>query len=207
MAIEDFLTPQAVEALTAPERDVKEWVGRAEDGTLTEIAFYTREGEYGFLSNFWRARQEVDGVVYPTNEHYYQTQKTLDPKARIWVRSAPHAFLAMRSGRIIEKERTEFMRAGWSDVSPATGLPLKVEVMLDGLKAKFEQNADLKEKLLATGNARIHEASPTDSYWGSAKKKDGSMGDSWLGKLLNHVRHELRGEHGPGIAGCFCATF
>ncbi len=57
--------------------------------------------------------------------------------------------------------------------------------MKNGLRAKFTQNSDLKEKLLATGNAVLHEDSPTDMIWG-AKGKD------MLGKLLMQIREELR---------------
>jgi predicted NAD-dependent protein-ADP-ribosyltransferase YbiA (DUF1768 family) len=43
----------------------------------------------------------------------------------------------------------------------------------------------LKEKLLATGDAILHEDSPTDVFWGK-------KGEDWLGKLLMKVRDEIR---------------
>lgn len=38
--------------------------------------------EYRFLSNFWPAVVELDGIRYPTVEHAYQAAKTLDRAAR-----------------------------------------------------------------------------------------------------------------------------
>ena len=46
---------------------------------------------------------------------------------------------------------------------------------------------DLKQKLIDTGDARLHEDSPSDMFWG-VKGKD------MLGKLLMEVRDKLR-EH------------
>ncbi|CAG8778813.1 7980_t:CDS:1, partial [Acaulospora morrowiae] len=66
------------------------------------------------------------------------------------------------------------------------------DVMLTALRAKFTQNEDLKEILLGTGDSQLVEASPTDSYWGNARKSDGTEGKNMLGILLMQVRDELR---------------
>ena len=55
-------------------------------------------------------------------------------------------------------------------------------------RAKFIQHPDLREKLLSTGDAILHEDSPWDKYWGYAK----GGGLDRLGKLLMQVREELR---------------
>lgn len=143
-----------------------------------EINFYTRDGEYGWLSNFYRAKQVVGVLVYPTNEHYYQSQKARDKFVHDWIGSAPTPFLAMQAGRSLRRGKE--LVDNWDD--------MKVDVMLKGLRAKF-QNSELKAKLLATGDATIHEDSPTDSFWGI-------RGKDMLGKLLMRVRSELRGEAG-----------
>jgi len=139
-----------------------------------EINFYSRDEEYGWLSNFARYPQTVDGKTYPTNEHYYQSQKTLDKEASERIASAPSPFLAMRAGRSLGGE--EF-RSDWEKV--------KVEVMLKGLRAKFQQHPELAQKLLATKDAVLHENSQTDMFWGK-------RGKDQLGKLLMQVREELR---------------
>lgn len=38
--------------------------------------------------------------------------------------------------------------------------------MLIGLRAKFSQNKNLLEKLLATGDREMREHTPRDKYWG-----------------------------------------
>lgn len=147
------------------------------DGQMTdEINFWTKRHEYGFMSNFYVAHQVVDGKDYQTNEHWYQSQKYIDgSKEGEWtaeqVRKQPTASHAYWAGR-----RTEGMRPDWEQV--------KVEVMLKGLRAKFQQNKDLADKLLATGDAVIHEDSPHDMFWGK-------KGQDMLGKLLMQVREEL----------------
>ena len=141
-----------------------------------EINFFLRDDEYGFLSNFWRAPQTIDELVYPTNEHFYQAQKTNNSDVYTWILSAPTPYLAMRAGRSLRKGKE--LRDDWCD-------EIRIETMLVGLRAKFTQNPDLKEKLLATGDVAIHEDAPSDMFWGR-------KGKDMLGKLLMQVREELR---------------
>lgn len=147
------------------------------------INFYMRKAEFGWLSNFERAPQTVYGVTYPTNEHFYQAHKAHDPEVRAWIAAAPSPWLAMKAGRSLREGE---MTPEWD--------AQKVEVMRVGLMAKFRQNAHLRERLLATGDRPIHEASPTDHFWGNAPKPDGSPGDDWLGRLLMEVRAALSKE-------------
>jgi predicted NAD-dependent protein-ADP-ribosyltransferase YbiA (DUF1768 family) len=73
--------------------------------------------------------------------------------------------------------------------------------MLHGLRCKFSQNTDLAAKLLATGDAVLHESPKggfTDSFWGNTPLPDGRPGASHLGRLLMQVREELRTGVLPG---------
>jgi ribA/ribD-fused uncharacterized protein len=136
----------------------------------TEINFYRRKEAYGWLSNFWRAPQVVNGITYPTNENYYQSQKALFEEDAERIRQAKTPFEAMTLGRALPADR---FRPDWDRK--------KVSVMLEGLRAKFSQNHDLRDMLLATGDAAIHEDSPTDIFWGK-------RGQDMLGRLLMQVR-------------------
>ena len=61
--------------------------------------------------------------------------------------------------------------------------------MLQALRAKFTQHADLAEILLGTEDAELIEHTERDSYWGDGG--DGS-GRNRLGHLLEQIRSELR---------------
>ena len=150
-----------------------------------EILFYTAKEPYGFLSNFYRAAQQMKmyynedsdvKFLFATNEHYYQSQKATTDFIKWWIASAPSPFLAMKAGHSLRSEQGEF-RADWEMI--------KDNVMLTGLRAKFTQNPDIRDLLIDTGDVNIHEASPSDRYWGM-------KGQDKLGKMLMQVREELR---------------
>jgi len=143
---------------------------------MDDIFFWTRHDEYGFCSNYYKAPITIDGKVYQTTEHFYQSRKTLDPGERERIRNLPTPGEARYVGSRVE------LRWGWEDI--------KSGVMLVALRAKFAQHPDLAEELLATGDAVLHENAPWGSYWGYA----GGRGLDMLGKLLMRVREELRKE-------------
>lgn len=146
---------------------------------VEEINFYSRKPLYGFLSNFHRCPQVVSSEwgphQYPTNEHYYQAMKAKSKEVHDWIASAPSPYLAMKAGRMLRKGK-EF-RDNWDNMS--------VGIMLNGLRAKFE-DPHLRNRLLATGDAVLHEDSPTDLFWGK-------KGKDMLGRLLMQVRGAAEG--------------
>lgn len=143
---------------------------------MGDIYFYSRGTAYGWLSNFERAKQIIDGIEYPTNEHYYQSEKANNADSKAWIIQAPSPYLAMKAGRNLR--RKEFV-INWDTI--------KIDIMFKGLMAKFTQNPILKRKLLNTGDAVLHENSPTDMFWG-VKGKD------MLGRLLMKVRNKLKND-------------
>lgn len=171
--------------------------------TEMEIFFFIREEPYGFLSNFWRATQVVDGVAYDCNERYYQCQKAGTPKIRAWIFNAPSPYLAMVAGHHLRANHIlpdgSEIRSDWTENT-------RLCTMLRGLRAKFTQNSDLAKLLLSTGNARLHEDNQYDAFWGVgepevprlceiAKEQDRvykPKGADYLGKLLMQIREELR---------------
>jgi len=143
-----------------------------------DIYFYERtkgrtDGRYRFLSNFYKAIMIIDNKEYATVEHYFQSMKHTgtDLEEKIRLASTP----------LKAKE------LAWTRELPPNWPEIKEDVMLRALRAKFSQHSKLADKLIATGNARLHEDSPTDMYWG-VKGLDRS------GKLLMIVRGELREE-------------
>ncbi len=144
-----------------------------------EINFYRNKGDNGYLSNFYAAPIMIGMAIYPTNEHYYQSRKATIDRHRDWIANAPTPYLAAVAGRALRPDRGEIDVKVWEE--------RKVTAMLEAVRAKFTQNKDLKERLLETGDAILHEDSPTDAFWGK-------KGEDMLGKLLMKVREELRGK-------------
>lgn len=133
------------------------------------------EGEFRFLSNFWPAQIEFEGIVYPTVEHAYQAAKSLDPADRRRIAALPTPAEAKRAGRALPP------RADWETA--------KFDVMERCVRLKFTGHPDLREKLLATGDAYLEEGNTwNDQVWGVYQGK----GENRLGKILMKVRSELR---------------
>nr|WP_294096921.1 NADAR family protein [Proteiniclasticum sp.] len=76
------------------------------------------------------------------------------------------------------------------------------QIVYEGLKAKFRDDEELKEKLLSTGDAILAECAVHDKVWGiglSMKDPNRFNVDKWrglslLGNLIMQVREELRDE-------------
>jgi N-glycosidase YbiA len=139
-----------------------------------EILFSSRYKETAFLSNFYPCVINIDGKTYASVEHYYQSQKTLDPTLSEWMRNAPSALYVKKLTEVL---RRKDVRTDWQEV--------KVGIMRRAIRAKFTQNENLKKKLLDTGDAVLHEDVPDELFWGMA-------GQDMLGKMLMELREELR---------------
>ncbi len=142
------------------------------------IYFYsTREEPYGCFSNFSRHGFELDGLYWPTSEHYFQAQKFAGTPHLEAVRRAPTPKMAAEIGR----DRSRPLRSDWEEV--------KDDVMRRAVRRKFEVHAGLRVLLLDTGDEPIVENAPRDYYWGCGA--DGS-GKNMLGTILMEVRDSLR---------------
>lgn len=139
-------------------------------------------GAFEFLSNFWNSPFVYEDIIYPTNEHFFQAMKTLDPKERAWIASAETAGIAKRRGR------TCALRPDWEQI--------KEEVMLTGLRLKFA-HPSLRTQLITTGNQELVEGNWWhDNTWGncSCERCHAIHGQNKLGKLLMQVRTEIEEE-------------
>ena len=138
------------------------------------------DGQYDFLSNFYPSPILYEGIVYPTNEHFFQAMKTLDIETRKAIAAAPTPGAAKRMGRHVS------LRPDWEKI--------KVDVMRTGLMLKFT-DAALAEKLLATGDEELVEGNWWhDQTWGSCFCPDHcrTSGRNLLGMLLMELRKELQ---------------
>ena len=78
-------------------------------------------------------------------------------------------------------QRRERLRRDWESA--------KVNVLREAVLAKFTQHVDLRELLLATGDAKIVEHTEQDDYWGDGGN---GRGKNMLGRILMEVRQTLR---------------
>lgn len=143
------------------------------------IYFYGTRDKYGCFSNFSRHGFELDGVYWPTSEHYFQGQKFVGTPHADQIRLAKTPKDAAKMGR----DRQRPLRSDWEQV--------KDSIMEKAVLKKFTTHADIKEILLATGNEEIVENSPIDYYWGCGA--DGS-GKNRLGQILMQVRETIRNQ-------------
>ena len=127
------------------------------------------KGENAFLSNFYDAPVCYDGI---------KAQKTENREDRF-------AFADLSARDAKKLGRSTKLRKGWSD--------MKVYIMSEIVHAKFEQNPDLAEKLLATGNDALIEGNTwNDKFWGVDSRT--GEGQNMLGNVLMGVRTTLRRE-------------
>jgi N-glycosidase YbiA len=147
------------------------------------IHFYSVTDEYGEFSNFAPFPITVDGLRYPTSEHFFQAQKMVEAKDREAIRKAKTPSEAASMGR--DRKRT--LRRDWESV--------KVSVMRRALDAKFRQHPVLRDLLLSTNDALLVEHTENDAYWGDGG--DG-RGQNKLGTLLMELRELLRAEETSG---------
>ena len=149
-----------------------------EDDKSGPVRFFSKlPNEYRGFSNFAPAPIVVDGKRYPTVEHFIQASKF--PSNLEWqeaIRVSPTPAKARQLGTEKDKEK----RADWDTI--------KENIMLVGLRAKFQQNTGLLEQLKGTEPRALIEAS-TDAYWGEGRT---GKGKNRMGKLLEQVRTELK---------------
>lgn len=155
------------------------------------ICFHNPEEENGYLSNWWLSDFNVNGIKFTSAEQYMMYGKAklfgdMETQAKILEVTDVATIKAL--GREVKGFDDEIWTAN------------REQIVYKGLKAKFEDDEELKEKLLSTGDAILAECAVHDRVWGiglSMKdpnrfEKDKWRGLSLLGKILMRVRDELR---------------
>jgi ribA/ribD-fused uncharacterized protein len=143
---------------------------------MTIFFYSSHEEPYGCFSNFSRHGIEMDGIWWPTVEHYFQAQKFA---GHAYAEQIQHAFTPKQAAEM-GRSRKQPLRPDWEEV--------KDGIMLNALIRKFETHHGPRTLLLGTKEEAIVENSPSDYYWGCGA--DGS-GLNTLGTLLMQVRSIL----------------
>jgi ribA/ribD-fused uncharacterized protein len=141
------------------------------------IYFSSQIAEYGWMSNFYLTKFIWNNQEWKSSEHAYQAMKSTNPLIQQAIAEAPSAGAAKKAGRTISS-----IRPDWNDV--------KIGLMEEIVKAKFEQNSLLIKLLLNTEEKTLIEYAPWgDTFWGVNKDL---KGENHLGKILMELRTELR---------------
>lgn len=140
------------------------------------LDFYSTKSLFGEFSNFALFPIEIDGVNWPSSEHYYQAHKYTDAQLIEWVRLASSPYEAAMRGR----DKNIPKRHDWDEV--------KDQIMEIAVYKKFESYQILRDLLLSTNESRIFEHTTNDCYWGDCGDRTGK---NKLGLLLMTIRNDL----------------
>ena len=158
----------------------------------TYTFFWLDNEKYGEFSNWYERPFVIDDFKFFCVEQYMMAQK-----AKLF-HDAENYTKILRANtakgcKWLGKQVTPFDAKAWDAV--------KYDIVKTGNRAKYEQNHDLKELLLSTGDSILAEASPKDKIWGiamdakTAAKTNPSKwpGENLLGKILMELREEFGG--------------
>lgn len=129
------------------------------------------DGQYRFLSNFYEAPLLFRGLVFENAEAAFHSQKCPQRAKQ---------FQGLNASQAKQLGRQVVMRSDWDKV--------RDQVMCEVVFEKFSQNAEIRERLIATGEAELIEGNTwNDRYWGICN----GIGQNKLGKILMRVRSEF----------------
>lgn len=141
---------------------------------VTDDAIHGFFMEHRCLSNFHEAPLTIDGITYPSSEHAYMAQKSLNRDVQLEISMIVGSNKAKKFGQNI------VLRPDWEYY--------RVAAMLQVLFRKFEDH-DLAMVLLNTGDKYLEETNWwNDKFWGVCNGKGLNM----LGKCLMIVREDLK---------------
>lgn len=183
-------------------RSVEELVDRAARGERPKYVWFwghrpRRDGSVGpgCFSQWWPAPFAVDGVTYPTAEHWMMAGKARlfgDADAERRAIDASHPKEAKDAGRSVRGFDEEIWRQR------------RFGLVVEGSVRKFGQHPSLRDYLLGTGSRVLVEASPVDRVWGIGLAADDERaadparwrGLNLLGFALMEARQRLMAEGG-----------
>jgi len=173
---------------------IKEIVRRKPETTIIYFWGHTpnpKKMTAACLSQWYDCYFEVEGVQYHTTEQYMMASKARlfkDDEVFLEIMAANNPHDYKKLGRKVR------------NFEPKLWDSKKSEIVVEGNKAKFSQNPDLKEFLLSTEDTILVEASPYDKIWGIGLDRETALkgsvdqwqGENLLGCALMEVRDWLR---------------
>ncbi len=123
------------------------------------------EVEHDECDNFYEIKFIIDGLTFHCAEQYFQYKKTFE-------KDEQEKLLQCKTGMKswVEGNRVK-LRPDWEEI--------KVQTMYDGNLARFQQNQEIREKLVSSkGTIKFYSST---SFW-----------NGWNGLIMERIRAELR---------------
>lgn len=173
---------------------VKKFIGKysTESGRkmMKIVCFHNPNEENGYLSNWYLADFEADGIKFSSMEQYMMYHKAIcfhDTKAADKILDTYDVGRIKELGRLVKGYNDNC----WNGVRQI--------IVYEGLLEKFSQNPELKELLKNTGNAVLAECAVKDRIWGIGLsmqdpyrfERSKWKGQNLLGYALMMVRDKL----------------
>lgn len=179
---------------------------------MEPIKFFSTESEFYELSNFYELQEKMITPIFrlpcKTSEHYYHALKyefkdapsenekmvrlIVNCKTPYMAKIVANAYRSNTPQRY-EWQRNLVSKAQSIDATVINGLDedykVKLKLMKQTLKTKFKVDEHCREVLLSTGNKKLEEDSPYDSFWGIGRNGNGK---NYLGRLLMKLRDKIR---------------
>jgi len=137
---------------------IDELIELEERGELPDfVLFWGGRQPKGCLSQWYPSRFTLDGVEYPTAEHYMMAEKARlfgDTAAVEKILADPDPERAKAAGRRVQG----FDEDAWTKA--------RYDIVVRGSVAKFGSDERLRGFLLSTTGKILVEASPLDTIWG-----------------------------------------
>jgi len=161
------------------------------DQKFEAVFFHKPEEPHGYLSNWYPSLFTVDDIMFSSAEQYIMYQKCImfgDTASAQKVLATDDPQKQQTIGRAAQG----YIDGVWAG--------MRQMVAIRALHAKFSQNPDLKDKLLATGDAILVECAKSDKQWACGiglydnQRFDAKnwTGKNLLGFALMEVRQELK---------------
>ncbi len=131
------------------------------------------------LSSFASFAFELEGLMWPSVEHYFQGMKYPVGEYQELIRKAPTAKKAQKLGR----SRFKKIRNDWAQV--------RETVMTRAVYTTCRTHPHISDALLNTQDKTLVDNTQYDYFWGCGRDR---RGENAYGKVLMSVRDKLREE-------------
>lgn len=154
------------------------------------VCFHNLDEENGYLSNWYKSDFVAEEIKFSSMEQFMMYQKACrfhDEKIANDILHTDNVAEIKKLGRKVHA----YDENVWNGVRQL--------IVYEGLKAKFSQNAELKQKLVDTGDAVLAECAVRDQIWGiglsmrdpNRFERSKWRGNNLLGYALMLVREQL----------------